>query len=862
MVRGVDHLGPIENPKQPGEINQKQQTPIEAQLQEHSKDLIRTQHKALRKQIAKMLSDSQKGLDNVDIHLEKANKMILSHRQQLDKALDSFPKEKSSEFTLKAIQQQEEMVQGAKQVVSSSNNTSHSLGASHTPTPTTSPAEAASKLRNSILKKIHSTSDYNPGRGELEISMQYANSCLDSAKADNLTSAIQFLENIISQEQAVLNSSPSATFTTFLQKYGYEGYNTGAKDSLLLCPQMANHSVEGAYGLPMRFIVDMTVFMNPNPAYSPDGEPNYPPTPEILAMMHNVSNLQQLNSPFANWVIQQIQYNSAVTMSMTGSQIFTYLTTNFNIFDECPGLTIQEVQNVIQALKAPPMSNISLLALKLNQFQYPKGSPLYNLQQALIAQCSKSATISGFEAWIQNDLINAKADIYMQFPEITQTDINTIMSIAGYSGTIPAPTSMDQLFTEAFTSYQADQNSPIYKDLYQELLNLGSASENTGALQQWGATMLNNPDFTKSSAQAQANFCVWTGNITLAAMNTILTEWSQSNDISQAALANFILSKKFTSLEQMRDFFNPNSPSYGFGKYDIYFQIPALLKSSNPQGLVQNFITDLFADTTTKPTISNPTQVDTAYANASAALSGASPADQALYNALINECKAMGSQWDQLPYWAGWQSLSSVFTNASAQAQSLFFNSCGITNAQTAPLIGSEYYLKQMLGNFSSSSQTYQTIQQIITELQSSITNDGSWSSFQSWITGTLFAKDDLYMLCPDASQAELSSIYQYIEGPGATLPTETVADTNFIAVYQAMNAPRVFSGNKALFQDLLNAMLSVGSASQNQAQDIQNYFTANPSVFAQLKKDWAASDSQGQALFEKYTNNWNPAGS
>lgn len=856
MVRGVDHFGGTEGPKQSKQSEQTHQVPVEEKLHEYSKDLIRTQHKTLRKQIAKMLSDSQKGLRNEEMHFQKASKTIEEHRKQLNSSLHAFPEKNRDEFVLSEISKQQGMLGSAKQTVSGKKEPSHSLGSTAPKHKNLTQEQGLQALHKSLFKDSSEPS----GRITLQLSMQYANICLDSAKSQNLTQTVQFLQTLIAQEQDTLKSSPTATFQTFLDKYGYQGYHTGAKDSLLLSPEMEGHGVFTEYNLPMRYVIDISVFMNPKPSSKPAY--NYPPTPEIQAMSQNVSNLEKLNTPIANWVIKQIQFNPDITMGMSGAQVMNYLMQNYDIFNQVPGVTITQLQDVIKAINGPSLSNVQLLAFKINSVQYPKGSAEYNLQQALVSQCTKESSVSDFENWIQSSLINSKADIYMQFLGINTTQVISVLGLAGFSGTIPKPTQMDQLCVQAYKAYQADQKSPIYKDLYQELQSLGSASENMQALQKWGDGMLNSADFKNSSALAQANFCVWTGNITLSAMNTILNEWTQSGNVGQAALAKFILGKNFSSLDQMRSFFNPNSPSYGFAKFDIYFQVPSLLQSSNPQSLVQGFLSDLFANSSTKAPTPEITQVDTAYAKANAALSGASAADKALYNALINECKAMGSNWTQISDWAGWQSLSSIYAKASAAAQNLFLTSCGITNEQTAPLVGSEYYLNQMLSNFQPTSQTYKMLNEIITELQGLVSGDKTWADFQSWVKGNLFAKDDIYMLCPDASNQQMSSIYQYIMGPDASLPTETTADKNFIDVYNAMNNPGVYSGNKALYQDLLNAMLAVGSSTDNQASAIQSYFNANPSVLTQLKNDWANADSDGQALFEKYTNNWNPTNS
>lgn len=846
MVRGVNHFGQAKQQHLPEKANETKQTPVSEELKTHTHELIRSQHKVLRKQIAKMLSDSQKGLKNEAMHIKKAHGMIEKNRSTLNQALFEFPEKEKTPFVEKQIARQHEMLESAQQTITSPDKKTHSLKSKA--------SSSLEKSTKSLPKPIEKASNGRISRTALYASLQYANDLLGLATEQKLPSVVQFLKTIISQEQATLKSSPKADFTTFLEKYGYEGYQNGSKDSLMLCPQMQGHTDPG-FGLPLRYVVDTTIFQSRSSSRSL--------SPAIQDMVQRLHNLSQLNTSLSKWVSQEILYNPGIKSSMSGNDISNYLLNNFNIFEQCPGVTNQQIEDVIKALQASAPSSPTLqLAMKLNALDYKSGTPLYNLQQALLGACTGSSSVNAFESWIQSHLMSANTDIYIQFPTITKADISSIMKVAGFSQSIPDPTEMDQLFANAYSAFQSDPKSPVYQDLYQEIAKLGSASENMQALQQWGHGILQSSDFAKSNAIAQANFCLWTGNITLGAMNTILNEWIQSGNTGQAALAKFILGKKFSSLEQMRSFFNPNSPSYGFGKFDIYFQVPSLLNSQDPKAIAQGFLKDLFAGSSTEPTLADPTQVDNAYAAANAALSGASKPDKVLYNLLINQCKTMGSNWDQLPYWAGWQSLTTSFTDASSAAQSLFLNSCGITNAKTAPLISANYYLKQMMVNAFTSPDTTEFLSKVVNELNSLISGNKTWADFQNWVKGSLFATDDIYMLCPGSNESKLSTIYEYLTGPDATLPKETSADQNYVALFQAMNAPGVYSGNKALYQDLLNAMLAVGSAPQDQAKEIQSYFTSNPSVLSQLKKDWANADTNGHTLFEKYTNNWDPSGS
>lgn len=834
MIRGIDSTRGLSQPEGFNNTEAKTKTPLENQLKTFAKPLLLKQHKTLRKHVSKMLSDAQKGFHTLEAHEKKAFKCIEKHQSELSSHLHDFPQEQRMDFIAKEISKQKQIISSTKETVQSG----------------TRAQEKESQPMHTLNVK-HSVFNDNLNMSIQGLSLLIAAIPYSRVSASDKKAMGSFFQNLLTLERNYnRQKGGQGTISGFLQQYHYTDYYNGKKDPLLLCPQMLNNIV-GTTGQSFRNEFFLQVLQMSPPTSQADEASR--------ALAKNVQHLEGLSTnKFAQWTLYQIQFNSSIQSSMSGQEIFNNLLLHNNIFTQCPGVTLEEVQETCTALNIPPMKALQFITMYLSQINYPKGSAIYALQQIVLQAAKNVSSLSGLQSWVNNHLVNGTQDLFMQIPGITPKDIQTIFSIIKMQHSSFEPTSMDKLFMQVYAATQKNPNSKIIADLYNEIQKLGSASEKISSLQHWGAEMLSSSDYLNASITEQVQFCSWTGNQTFSTVNYILNQWAQSSDPGESALAHFLLGKKFTSLQQMRSFFNPNSPNFGFAKYDLYFQCPALLNAKQPDKAAQNLIIMLFTGSSAKPNISAPTSVDQAYAKTLNAAKGATTADLALYNLVLNQCKLMGSSWGDLEYWIGWQMLSSVYSKASQGAQGLFASLGGINDLNKGPLKAVHHYLESYLKDFESTSPTYQFLNDALEKLDSLVNTGGSWSDFQAW-TQTKLSIDDLYMFCPDAGASEIQGIYQYLEGPDAVAPAPTQNDLNYIKVFRAISSPAQYSGNIPLYEDLLQAMLAVGSQNQDQAGGIRNYFGAHHEAKAKLISDWNAATIEGRNLFKQYTNQWIP---
>ena len=813
-------------------------TPIEEQMKKDSSSLLNQQKKSVRKGIARMLADAQKGRNNSETHVQKVTQMIEHHQGQLTQHLHAYPEKEKQAFVQKEVGKQKEMLSSAHKTAS---------------TPSSSP-----ETLQSLLSKLKS--DSNP-RDSLNFIIKLMGIIIpyESSKQPTINT---FLQTLYTQMKTVYNSSPTAGIQTFWDTYHYQGYvGTGTKsalkDLIMLCPALYQQNVPGGL-LPnttwSEFLAG-TVFQNP-PSVDPVKVTN---TPQAIALMNAELSLQKIEdgNPLASWVIQEIQQDTNITNQMSLAQVGSYLVSNFNIYEQFPLITKAQVDAVFKILDTTPPTpaSIETLMSNLNTLKFPKDTAAANLVSEIINAYNNKVftTIQELGEWVQKTFFTASQDLWIQFPGVQLADLQSIFKTLKLSEQIPTPTQMDQIFTSAYQAYQTTKSN-LYKDLYTEVASLGSADTNLPSLQSWAESEFSSSDFTSASATIEQNFCSLVGTINITAMTGILNNWTSSQTPSLAALAKYLLSCSFSSLSAMQAAVTGET-----GVEDIFMLVPSLVTSGNASTDLSTLFSALYIGQTA-PKVPSPTAVDNAYANAfeQASQSGVPQKDLALYQLMENQCKTQGSQWpaSALEGWAGWEALNSTFTSASNTAQLNFLSYAGIPSLSSAPLYGSQYYLQQLLSTLSTSSQTYTFLDKtVLPELSSLISSNGSWSTFTSWAS-TEMATNDIYMLCPDATTSEIESIYQYLQGPTASLPAETPADTNYIEVLNKMNATGISTADKALISALATEMYTLGSNVQNQAQSLQTAFESSSS----LPSIFTAADEQTQIFFMSYTGEWAPS--
>lgn len=498
--------------------------------------------------------------------------------------------------------------------------------------------------------------------------------------------------------------------------------------------------------------------------------------------------------------------------------------------------------------------NLCSVQYSLEQLSLPSGSPGNAFVKYLLNYINQNSSggLSGFQKWFNDNFTTD--DPYMHFPGMTQTNLSQIYK-ALTLGAAPAPTEIDNLFAQVYANNQKDTQA-VYNDMLAELKKIGSTG-NMKDLQSWAKQEIKTQNFQNSSPTAQAHFLVWTGNVTIDALNVILNEYVGQKTEPMASLASFILSQKFTSLTQMQAFFNPNSSTYGFAKHDIYYYVPQLLGQSNPESFVQGILADIFANQKNAPPTPQPTFSDQAYYQAWNALNNTTnPADQALLKALMQYITQIGSQGSKnsIQAWAGSFTLSSTFQNASAAAQAAFCNAVGL-NPKSAAMVAAKLALQNLLSQLDPNSPAFKFLTKVINELGSFISGGKNWSDYKSWLTSQL-DKNDIFMQCPGiaGNSKIMQDIYTDL-GMGKTLPTETAMDKAYIQVYAQYSNSKTYSQDKILFKDLMQGMFAIGSAlssGDTVSGAIQNYFKNNSSAFSELKNDFNNATTSAQQFFEQ----------